>query len=397
MRPGVPPYRYKLYALLGVAVLGLSVFGVVASYTRMFVPVVSAQVLADRSGLFLDRKADVTLHGITVGEARNIQPTGGGKARIDIAIDREYIDRIPANAGARIIAPTVFGAKFVDLVPPPSPSPRAIEDGTVIQATDVATETDSVFDNLMNLLTAVKPAKLNATLGAAATALRGRGAELGRFISDLNTYLTRFNPTLPTVDKDLRMLPDVAKNYADVAPDLLRITDNAATLGKTIKDKEAGLHALLLSVTRASGNGRGLVSDNGTQLVDLLDTARPTTELLAYYSPEFPCLFNGMNTLRTSSARAVGGEYNGIHGVVKLLAGQPGYQKGVDDPVVGAKGPPRCSDFPLLNAHGPHYKFNDGVDSVDFYRRTTHVVGPCELARRLLGPSVKNFLTGGCR
>lgn len=384
--------RHRLFGLLGGGVLGLAVFGVVASYNQTFVPVVTAEVIADRSGLLLDRKADVTLHGVTIGEVRAVDAVGG-HAVVTIAIDREFADAVPDNVSARIIAPTVFGAKFVDLVPPPAPAAVPIQDGAVIHALSVGTETNSVFDSVMALLTTVKPAKLEATLGAVATALRGHGSQLGRFISDLNAYLTRFTPTLPAVAQDLDTLPDVVGTYADVVPDVLRIADNATVLSNTVQDKEAGLHALLLSLTRASDDGHALLADQGQQLVALLDTMRPTTQLLAYYAPAFPCTFATINALRVGSTEAVGGQYSGIHGVITFLPGQQGYQKGLDDPVVGADGPPRC--YPALVAHGPHYTFDDGTTTPDFDRRTTEVVSPLELAQMLLGPAVVPHVDGG--
>src|SRR4051812_20588185 len=113
--------RHQLFGLVGLGVIALSVFAIMASYTQLFVPVVHAEVIADRSGLLLDRKADVTLRGIKIGEARSIDPVAG-KAVVQIAIDRGYTDAVPVNSTAQIIAPTVFGAKFIDLVPPLSPS-----------------------------------------------------------------------------------------------------------------------------------------------------------------------------------------------------------------------------------------------------------------------------------
>jgi phospholipid/cholesterol/gamma-HCH transport system substrate-binding protein len=388
------PLRYQLFGLLGVGLIALSLFAIAASYTQLFVPVVHAEVIADRSGLLLDRKADVTLRGITIGEARSIDAVDG-KAVIQIAIDRAYTDAVPANVTAEIIAPTVFGAKFIDLVPPLLPSTLAISDGTVIPAMSVSTETNSVFESLMALLTAVEPSKLNATLGALATALRGQGSDLGQFVTDLNTYLERFNPTLPAVEADLRMLPGVADTYGDVAPDVVRILDNTSALSQTIQDKEAGLHALLLSVTRVSDDGRSLLTDNGQQLVDMFDTLRPTTQLLAYYSPAFPCTFNLVNTLRISGADALGGQYNGIHGIATIMTGQPGYQKGRDDPKVAEKGPPRC--YPALQAHAPHRSFDDGTTTIDFERRTTRVLSPLEMAQQLLGPAIVPYVSGGDR
>ncbi|KAA9163650.1 MCE family protein [Amycolatopsis acidicola] len=392
MNPQARPLRYKLFGLLGVCVLGLAIFLVYASYNETFVPVVRAEVIADRSGLLLDDKADVTLHGMTIGEARSVDLVEG-QARIEIAIDSEYADAVPHNVTARIIAPTVFGAKYIDLVPPSAPSAEAITAGETIRAESVSTETDSMFDSLMNLLTTVQPAKLDATLGAIATALQGKGAELGRFVTNLNTYLTRFNPTLPALDQDLKALPGVTNTYADVAPDILKIAGNTTTLSQTVQDKEPGLSALLLSLGRVSDDGRSLLADQGQQLVNLLDTMRPTTQLLAYFSPEFPCTFSTINNLRKASAQAVGGQYNGIHGIITFMPGQPGYQKGIDDPKTVTGGGPKC--YPTLQAYGQHYEFPDGTTTPDFYRQTTQVVDPLDLAREMLGPGIVPFVGTG--
>ena len=385
-------HHRRLLGLAGVAVIGLSVFFVYASYTELFVPAVPVQVIADRSGLLLDDKADVTLRGIKVGEVRSINAENG-QAVIDLAIDTRYAGTIPENIGAQIAAPTIFGAKYVDLLPPQTPSDQAISAGTVIRTNQVGTETNSVFESLMSLLTALKPAELDATLGALSTALQGQGARLGQFIRDLNGYLTRFNPTLPAVDQDLGRLPQVTSTYAGVTPDVLRIAGNATVLSRTLQDTQAGLAAMLVSVTRVAGDGQRLLDDNGQQLVDTFETLRPTAQLLAYYSPEFPCLLANVNLLRTSGSEDVGGLHNGINGLVTFMPGQPGYQPGVDDPVVAATGPPMC--YPALVDHGPHHAFDDGTHSVDFNRTTTVVVTPMQLAQELLGSAITPYVAGG--
>nr|WP_228046027.1 MCE family protein [Saccharopolyspora sp. HNM0983] len=385
--------RHRILGLIGVGLIGLSLVVVFASYNRIFVPVVPATVIADRSGLLLDPKSDVTLHGVTIGEARTVE-SAGGKAVIRIAIDREHAGLVPEDVSARIVAPTVFGTKFIELVPPPAPSRQVIAAESTIRTENVGTETNSVFQGLIGLLTAVKPAKMNATLGAMATALRGQGERLGTLVSDLNTYLTRFTPTLPALDEDLRALPEVAETYADVAPDLTRITGNTTTLSRTVQDEEVGLGALLLSLRRTSDDGRAVLNDHGQQLVDLLDTMRPTSQLLSYYSPTFPCALANSNALRLASAQSVGGQYNGIHGVITLMPGQEGYQKGADDPVMVPPGaPPRC--YPGLVPYGPHYEFPDGTTTPDFYRQKTEVVSPLQLAKQMLGPAIEPYVDGG--
>ena len=47
-------------------------------------------------------------------------------------MDPEMIDQIPSNVTARLLPKTLFGEKFVSLVPPQGPSPTPLAAGDVI-------------------------------------------------------------------------------------------------------------------------------------------------------------------------------------------------------------------------------------------------------------------------
>ena len=63
---------------------------------------------------------------------------------------------------------------------------------------------------LFPLLRSVRPADLNATLNALATALQGRGEQLGETLDKLDSYLGAIDDHLPTLRKDLVLLAQVA-------------------------------------------------------------------------------------------------------------------------------------------------------------------------------------------
>ena len=92
----------------------------------------------------------------------------------------DQIQFIPANVGARINVTTVFGAKFVDLVYPEHPQSARLVAGSMLRATNVTTEVNTVFQNVVDLLKMIDPMKLNAVLTAVADAVRGRGERIGR-------------------------------------------------------------------------------------------------------------------------------------------------------------------------------------------------------------------------
>ena len=82
-------------------------------------------------------------------------------------------------------------------------------------------EINTVFQQLVSVLSHIDPPKLNESLGALAQAFSGRGPQLGQSLSDLDSFLARLEPSLPAFSHDLAVLPAVSNAYADAAPDLV--------------------------------------------------------------------------------------------------------------------------------------------------------------------------------
>ena len=111
-------------------------------------------------------------------------------------------------------------------------------------------ELSQVLADLFPLLRAVRPADLNATLNALATALEGRGEQLGATMDELGQYLDAIDDHLPTLRQDLVELADVADAYDVAAPDLLDTLDNVTVTSKTVVEKQPGARRLLLRPRR---------------------------------------------------------------------------------------------------------------------------------------------------
>ena len=147
-------------------------------------------------------------------------PDGG--AALHLAIDPDSVSAIPANVGAEITSSTVFGSKYVELVPPDQPSPQNLQAGTRIQGGGkVTVELNTVFEKLVSVLSHVEPAKLNQTLGALSKSLNGRGEKFGQTLVDLDSALANLNPALDNLNHVLEVSPTVFNALADASPDLL--------------------------------------------------------------------------------------------------------------------------------------------------------------------------------
>lgn len=119
-------------AIRGLAFLGvLLLLGAlaVAQYAGAFRSGVSVTLKVDRVGTQLDPKADVKVRGLIVGSVTAVHTDGDG-ATVQLSLDPKLVDQIPADVTARLLPKTLFGQKYVSLVP--GSSPRRIAAGDVI-------------------------------------------------------------------------------------------------------------------------------------------------------------------------------------------------------------------------------------------------------------------------
>ena len=243
----------------------------------------------------MQEASDVKIRGVIVGEVRSITSTADG-ATLGLALDPEKVDLIPAGVSARLLPKTLFGERFVDLVPPAGDRGRAIREGDVIpqDRTSVAIELERVFEDLLPLLRTVQPEKLAATLNALATALDGRGTRIGQNIVLVDSYFTELNKEMPLIQADISGLADLASTYAVAAPDLLRAANALRTTNATIVEKKDQLSGFFAGTAGFANTTADFLERNDNRIIQVGRVQRPTLEVLAKHAPVYPCLSRGM-------------------------------------------------------------------------------------------------------
>lgn len=347
-----------LLVLLGLIALSILI------YNKVFTSVEKVTLRADRAGNQLQSGGDVKIRGLIVGEIRNITSTGDG-AEIELALDPEKTSLIPANVQARLIPKTLFGEKYVSLIVPEQPSEQSISEGDVIEQdrSETATETGQLFDNLLPLLEAVEPAKLNSFLSALATALNGRGERLGENLVLVDTYLRGLEPSYPELAENLRLLPEFTDVYADAAPDLLEFLDNISATNRTLVDQESQLNAFLTGTAEFSRTADVVLRENEERLISVPRNNLPFLRLAAQYSPSFPCFLDGMARLHPIIAETFGGnpgtDFKGLHIDLHLVEQREGYTQADLHRNLEDSGP-SCLFLPDPPVPAPAIDFQDG-------------------------------------
>nr|WP_243858817.1 MCE family protein [Mycobacterium sp. DL440] len=351
---------------MGAATVAIGV-GVVAVAALMFQgkfeTTAALTVVSQRAGLVMNPDAKVQLLGVDVGRVESIDVRPDGQAVLKLAMHPDVLKQIPTNVGVDISSTTVFGAKYVQLVPPPNPSSQSLSPGAVLAGDHVTIEVNTVFERLNRVLAKVDPPKLNETLGALAATFDGRGERAGQTLSDLNRFLGALEPSLDDLDRDLREAPGVLTSYADAAENLVTTADNATHLGDTIVDRQQDLDALLLSTIGLASAGDEFLSANGEPLANLQRLLVPTTTLTNEYNPALTCALQGLAHIQQSSPPL---ELPGVVDSVGLTLARERYRYPDDLPKVAASGGPHCADMLMpavpANTTPPYLVVNDGAD-----------------------------------
>ncbi|MDQ6641385.1 MAG: MlaD family protein, partial [Actinomycetota bacterium] len=126
--------EHRKLLVAGVAFLTVIVLLVwlsIAIYQKAFTSSTMVTIKADRAGLQLAKFGDVRIHGVLIGQVRNITQDGR-QASITVALQPSAAKNIPANVDVQILPTTLFGQKFISFVDPGHPASTPLQDGAVI-------------------------------------------------------------------------------------------------------------------------------------------------------------------------------------------------------------------------------------------------------------------------
>lgn len=343
-------FRRRVAGALFLVVLVALASVSVAVYQKRFTQVAMVTLYTNSAGNEMNLGAEVKVRGVVIGEVRQITADGSG-ARLELALDPAVAGQLPANVSAEMLPATLFGERYVDLVLPASPSPQTLASGSVISQdrSGDALELERVLNNLLPLLSATEPDKLSLVLNALGQGLRGRGAELGRTLTTLNSYLGQLNPQLPALDTDIRELAGLARTYNQAAPGLLSALNDFAATSQVVARQRADVTALLANLTTAADDLHSFLAANQQNIIQLSADSQASLSILASYAPEFPCTLQDLVNFEPAMNKVLGQGTNepGLHITVNVVPSLGRYLPGRDTPAYGDNTGPECYPVPF--------------------------------------------------
>lgn len=233
-------------------------------------------------GLFVG--SDVRVMGMRIGEVTGIAPHGTG-VNVEMTYDAQY--KLPADAKAVIVAPSVIADRFVQLTPGWSGGP-VLATGAVIAKDDTRTpvELDHSLEVTTDLMKALGPkdgakSPLSDSISALAEIMRGNGADTREALRQLASATDVLAAGSDDLGGTIEHLAGLTGTLADYDGSVRRFNKQLGDVADTLADDSGQLSELLKTLASTLGEVATFVADNRTLLAtDVQRLSAVTTALL---------------------------------------------------------------------------------------------------------------------
>lgn len=183
----------------------------------------------------LQKSGAVQVADVRVGRIASIKLTPEFHAKVTMAISRSV--HIPKDSKALVRTTSLLGEKFVELRPNGPPTqPPFLNNGDVVLRTEEAPELEFVADSAIELLGAVNSSDLATIIETGAQAFAGRGPQLNRLISDLNTISGTLASRTQQLTTIIDNLDRGTQTLAGGATDIQALLTNLSTTSQVLVD-----------------------------------------------------------------------------------------------------------------------------------------------------------------
>ncbi|GAA2132775.1 MCE family protein [Kitasatospora kazusensis] len=228
--------------------------------------------------------SDLRVLGVKVGTVDAVQPQGT-QVKVSLTLDAGV--RIPAGAGAVVVAPSVVSDRYIQLSPAYAGGPELADHAQIpIGRTATPVEVDQLYQSVTQLSDALGPNGANATgalsrlLDTGARNLAGNGQAIGDTIAQLG----QASRTLSGHSDDLFATLDYLRSFTAMLKDndtkVRAATDQLATVSGFLSDDRQDLGAALQQLATALGQVKGFIQDNRARLKSSVDRLTPITQAL---------------------------------------------------------------------------------------------------------------------
>jgi phospholipid/cholesterol/gamma-HCH transport system substrate-binding protein len=222
----------------------------------------------------------VQIMGVQVGQIDTIEPAGD-KMKVTFHYDNKF--KVPANATASILNPSLVASRNIQLSPPYTGGP-VMEDNAVIpiDRTQVPVEYDQLRDSLNRILTDLGPTKeqpkgpFGDIIESAATGLAGKGQQLNKTLNGLSEALYTLNEgrgdffgVVKSLALFVNALYQSDQRFVALNKDLATFTNSFTNTNREVANALQDLNQLLTTTRQFIGKNGEVLSHDINNLADV--------------------------------------------------------------------------------------------------------------------------------
>ncbi|MDR7255578.1 virulence factor Mce-like protein [Nocardioides sp. BE266] len=215
--------------------------------------------------------SDVRVLGVPVGTVTRVEPTG-----TDVTVTMTYDDtvKLPSDARAVIIAPSVVGDRYVQLTPAYSGTGDVLTDGAELSVDQTAEplELDQIYDSLDRLNVALGPNGANKTgalsdlLSVTADNFGGQGTTFRQTIKDFSRLSATLAGNKEELFGSVKALEGFMQTLADNDQTVRQFNQSLADVSTMLAGERQELVSATKNLSVALTAVKGFVEENKDSL-----------------------------------------------------------------------------------------------------------------------------------
>ncbi|MFC7975398.1 MCE family protein [Streptomyces cinereoruber] len=228
--------------------------------------------------------SDLRVLGVRVGEVESVEPQGT-RVRVRLHLDEGV--RVPADARAVVVAPSIVADRYVQLAPAYSGGP-ALADGAELPASRnrVPVEIDQLYASITDLSEALGPngansaGALSALLDTGAKNLKGNGASIGTSIEEFGKAAKTLDGSSEQLFTSLGQLQTFTTMLKKKDGDVRTAQERLDEVVGYFADNKDDLTGALKELGKALAQVKTFIKENRGELKKNVDRLVPLTQTL---------------------------------------------------------------------------------------------------------------------
>ena len=213
----------------------------------------------------------VKILGVTVGQVDEVKPAGT-KVVVKFHYDSQY--KVPADAKAAVISPSVVGDRFIQLTPVYTEGAVLQDDAELgLDRTATPLELDQIFGSINDLTKALGPeganrpdetgtGALTRLLDSTARNFGGQGVQFNEMLTNLSKLTKTLADNKDELFGTVTEIEDFTSTLAQNDDTVRRFNDSLANGAQLLADEREELAAVLQNLSVAMTQVKAFVSEN---------------------------------------------------------------------------------------------------------------------------------------